>query len=120
MAAKFLLDADISPTVADGCREQGLDIRSVSEVMSTDTADEVIFQRTLKEGWIIVTYNNGDFALLLGNALREGIQVPGVVFVNGRTIRPSDFGGLIRALVKLSEQIGRGEADASGGLFLNR
>lgn len=120
MAAKFLLDGDISPDVADGCREQGLDIRSVSEVLSPDASDDVIFQRALEEGWIIVTYNNGDFALLLGDALREGIQIPGVVFVNGRTIRSSDFGGLIRAIVKLSKQIDKGEAAASGGLFLSR
>lgn len=120
MAAKFLLDADISPDVATGCREQGLDIRPVAEVMATDTEDELIFQRAVKEGWIIVTYNNGDFAILLGNALREGLKVPGVVFVNGRTIRRSDFGGLIRALVKLSAQLDKGEADASGGLFLSR
>jgi predicted nuclease of predicted toxin-antitoxin system len=120
MAARFLLDADISPDVAAGCRELGLDVRSVSEVLSTGTDDDIIFQRAIKEGWIVVTYNNGDFALLLGNALREGVQVPGVVFVNGRTIRSSDFGGLIHALAKLSAQLDKGGADASGGLFLNR
>jgi predicted nuclease of predicted toxin-antitoxin system len=120
VAPKFLLDADISPVVAEGCREQGLDIRSVAEVMPTDTKDHVIFERAGKEGWILVTYNNGDFALLLGNALREGSKNPGVVFVDRRTIRSSDFGGLIRALVKLAAQLDKGEADASGGLFLSR
>lgn len=120
MAIKFLLDADISPQVAEGCRDRGVDIRSVSEVMFVDTPDEDIFQRALKEGWIIVTCNNGDFALLLADALRQGLEVPGVVFVNGRTIRRSDFGGLIRALVKLSGQLDQGQADASGGLFLSR
>lgn len=120
MAAGFLLDADISPDVAVGGREQGLDIRSVSEVMSTDTDDDAIFRRALQEGWIVVTYNNADFALLLGNALREGIKAPGVVFVNRRTIRSSDFGGLIRVLVRLSAKLDQGEADASGGLFLGR
>jgi len=120
MAPKFLLGADISPEVAAGCRSKGLDVKAVCEVMDVESPDESVLRYAIKEGRILVTYNNEDFAPLLGDLIREGVPVPGVVLVSGRTIASSDFEGLVRAIRKLAEAIGKGEADPTGGLFLHR
>lgn len=120
MAAKFVLDAHISPDVAEGCRAKGVDVKGLAEVMELDSPDEAILQWACRESRIVVTYDNGDFARHLADVLRVGQATPGVVFVSGRTIPPSDFGGLVRAIVRLAAEIEAGRVDPSGGLFLAR
>ena len=95
-------------------------MKALVEVMEVDSPDDSILRFSSNEGRILVTYNNQDFARLLGDMIREGLRVPGVVFVSGRTIPSSDFGGLVKALMKLADLIDKNLADASGGLFLSR
>lgn len=120
MRPKFLLDAHISPDVAAGCRARGLDVKALFEVTDVDAEDESILRLAMAEGRIVVTYDNGDFARMLADAIRTDIGVPGVLFVSHRTIPASDFGGLVKALLKMAEKIARGEVDPSGGVFLRR
>ena len=120
MAPRFLLDEHISPDVAKGCKDRGVDVIPLAEAKLLEEEDLPIFRAAIGGGRILVTYNTRDFALLFGDVLKGGSSIPGVVFVNAFTIEPSDIGGLVNALVKLAASIGKGEVDPSGGVFLTR
>ena len=117
---KFLLDEHIGRRVAEIAAKQDVDIRAVdgSELAGLD--DLSLFRHAIAEGRIIVTYNNGDFAPLMTDLVREGVVIPGVVFVDIETIPTSDISGLARAVVRMSKRIEAGEIDVSGGVFLGR
>lgn len=120
MRPKFLLDEHISRRVAKAASRLGVDARAVDGSDLAGLDDRSLFRAAIREGRILVTYNNGDFAPLLVDFAREGGAVPGVVFVNGDTLPTSDVGGLVRAIVGLAERIRAGRADPSGGIFLGR
>jgi hypothetical protein len=67
-----------------------------------------------------VTYDVADFSRVFGDLIREGRALPGVVFVDERSIRTSDVHGLAGALARLAGRIARGEVDPSGGVFLRK
>lgn len=120
MEPKFLLDEHISPDVAAGCRDRRVNVVSVSDRGLLGADDLTVFRRAIGEGRILVTYNSGDYALLFGDMLKEFKSIPGVVFVDSRTIPVSDIGGLVKALARLADLMERGDADPTGGLFLSR
>jgi predicted nuclease of predicted toxin-antitoxin system len=117
---RFLLDAQISPRVALAARGKGLDVRALQETMPADLPDREVLEYAIREGRILVTYNTGDFAILLRSAIDLGLRLPGLIFVDARSLPPDDFGGLVRALVKTTRALRDKRADASGGLFLHR
>lgn len=120
MVPKFLLDEHISPDVARGCRERGVDVISLAEAALLQADDLPIFRAAIRQGRILVTYNTEDFARLFGDVLKEDSSIPGVVFVSAHTIPPSAIGELVRALVHLAGLVEKGEVDPTGGVFLNR
>jgi predicted nuclease of predicted toxin-antitoxin system len=120
VAPRFLLDEHISPDVARGCGRRGVDVLSAADAGLLQADDIALFRAAIQKGRIIVTYNTGDFARLFGDLLKEGAAIPGLVFVDARTISPSDIGGQVRALVRLAALIERGAVDPSGGVFLSR
>ena len=120
MRPSFLLDEQISPQVAELASKQGLNVRAVAASELAGLDDPAIFRKAVDEGRILVTYNIDDMSALLGDFLKEGAAVAGVVFVDIRTIPPSDVVGLARGLVKLARKLEAGEVQAGGGLFLQR
>lgn len=121
MGLRYLLDEHISRRVAEEISKRGVDARAVDgDPELAGQEDRTILRAAVREGRVLVTYNNGDYALLLGDLIRDGKDVPGVVFVDEATIPNRDVGGLVRALVKLAQKAARREADVSGGLFLQR
>lgn len=118
MKVAFLLDEQISPRVADQVRRSGIDIRAVcgSELAGKD--DRFVFRAAIAEGRMMVTYNISDFSVVYADLLKEGATVPGLVFIDEKSISNSDIQGLARALTRLAERLGKGEIDPSGGIFL--
>lgn len=118
MKVAYLLDEQISPRVSEQLASAGLDARAVcgSELAGKD--DGSVFRAAVKEGRIMVTYNISDFSIVYGDLLKEGVAVPGLVFVNAESIDNSDIQGLVRALTRLAKQIESNEVDASAGIFL--
>jgi uncharacterized protein DUF5615 len=82
--------------------------------------DRALLRLAVADGRILVTYNNGHFAPLMTDLLRERASFPGIVFVDRRTIPTSDVGGLARSIARLARRIEDGTVDASGGIFLGR
>jgi hypothetical protein len=61
--------------------------------------DEVLLLAAAKDRLTLVTYDLRTIPNLLAQwEEEEGVWHAGVLFVDHRTIRPNDFGGLIRAL----------------------
>jgi predicted nuclease of predicted toxin-antitoxin system len=117
---KFLLDEHISCRVAEEAMKRGFDVRAVESSELAGSDDLSLFRVAIRDGRIMVTYDNGDFASLFTDLLKEGAEIPGIVFVDIDTIPTSDISGLARALVRLAERIEAGEVDPSGGIFLGR
>ena len=113
-----MLDEQISPLVAEIARREGVDVRSLIEDGLSGRDDPTVLQYAVREGRIVVTYNIRDFSPLLSDSLRSGVPIPGVVFVDARTIPPSNAKGLARALVQLAAALKAELIDVSAGAFL--
>jgi hypothetical protein len=67
----------------------------------TGQDDELVLRAAAEDGLTLVTYDLKTVPPLLAEWGAAGIAHQGVVFVDDRTIRSSNFGDLIRALVHL-------------------
>jgi hypothetical protein len=106
---KLLLDEHVSPTVADGLRRRH---RSLIAICMTEweggeflgQPDSICLQQAAAQGLTLVTYDRRTIPPLLKAWAEEGRRHGGVIFVDEKTISPSDTGGLIGALSELSRK----------------
>lgn len=120
MKAKYLLDEQISPRVADILGRSGIDARAVALSPHSGFDDCALFPIAIAEERLLVTYNIDDFSVLFADFLKEGKKMPGIVFVDSQTISTSDIRGLAGSLRVLAGKIERREIDPSYGIFLAR
>jgi predicted nuclease of predicted toxin-antitoxin system len=120
MPPLFLLDAHISPVVAEILAKEGIDAKAIggSSVMSAE--DEDLLKLAFKEQRLFVTYDNATVPATVADLLNAGLDVPSVVYVSTSTIASNGFSGLARALKRLAVRIEKGEIDPSGGVFLEK
>jgi hypothetical protein len=109
---KFLLDEHISPTVADGLRRHRrlLTVFCMVEWENGEflgQQDCACLQEASAQGLTLVTYDRRTIPPLLKVWAEEERKHGGVIFVDEKTISPSDTGGLIRALLDLAEKTSR-------------
>lgn len=76
---KLLIDANLSPKVAEGLREAGFDAVHVTDLDLLTASDDAIFDRAVEDGYVVVTADS-DFGMLL--ALRRATS-PSVVHLRG-------------------------------------
>ncbi len=103
-----LLDEHISPDVAEGVRRRHKDIFVVcladwESGRFLGLGDDVILTEAAAQGLTLVTYDRRTIPPLLKRWAESGTDHAGVIFVDEKTIPPSDFGGLIVALQKLHQ-----------------
>lgn len=103
---RLLLDEHISPDVAIGLRRRvrGTVVRYMVEweaggFLGQD--DAACLQNAFAQRLTLVTYDRRTIPPLLKAWAEEGRQHGGVIFVDEKTISPSDIGGLVRALHRL-------------------
>ena len=109
---KLLLDEHISRDVADGLRHRHrlLVIHWMSEwegggFLGKD--DSACLLEAAEQGLTLVTYDRRTIPPLLKIWAEEGRRHAGVVFVDEKTISPTDIGGLVRALLQLFKETGK-------------
>jgi hypothetical protein len=107
----FLLDEHISPSVAGGLRRRNREIvvLGLAEWESgrlLGLSDVSILQAATTQRLTLVTYDRKTVPPLLKVWAEEGRDHGGVIFVDDKTIPPSNFGGLLRALLALWGEAG--------------
>jgi predicted nuclease of predicted toxin-antitoxin system len=120
MAPRFLLDENFDPRLARAGTRAGLDVVAVAGTYLMGRDDLSILNIAIKEQRIVVTYDVEGFLPLVSALALSGIQVPGLLIVNSRTLRSNDLKGLLAAILKLAGRIERGEVDPSMGVSLTR
>lgn len=108
---KLLLDEHISPEVAEGLgrRKRAMLVRYIAEWEEGNflgQPDSACLQEAARQGLTLVTYDRRTIPPLLKAWAEEGRNHGGVIFVDEKTISPADIGGLVRALIKLSNEAG--------------
>ena len=104
---KLLLDEHLSPDIAEGLRRKGraLTVHGLTEWEGgrfLGLTDEAIREEAAAQKLTLVTYDLKTIPPLLKTWMESGRDHGGVIFVDHKTIPSSDFGGLVRALHKLS------------------
>jgi hypothetical protein len=105
----LLLDAHFSTSESRPLRTNAIDALTLDEWhdgIYRDSPDEEILTAAAAEGRTLVTYDVRIGPELLEAWAAQGRSHGGVVFMNARTIRQGDYGGLIRALQALVEAHG--------------
>jgi hypothetical protein len=109
---KLLLDEHVSPAVAEGRKRRS---RRPAVVCMADwqkgeflsQPDSVCLQEAALQRLTLVTYDRRTIPPLLKVWAEEGQAHGGVIFVDEKTIPPSDIGGLVRALSELARVTAR-------------
>ena len=106
---KLLLDEHISPTVADGLRRRNrlLAVSCMAEWENGEflgQQDSACLQQAAGQGLTFVTYDRRTIPPLLKAWAEEKRRHGEVIFVDEKTISPSDTGGLVRALSNLARK----------------
>jgi len=103
---KLLLDEHISPAVAAGIRKRhsGMVIHCLAEweggaYLGQD--DAVCLKNAARQNLTLVTYDRRTIPPLLKIWTEQGQDHGGVIFVDEKTIAPSNVGALVRALSSL-------------------
>lgn len=106
---KLLLDEHIAPAVAAGVRRPlpGIAVDALiewrgGELLGQD--DATCLSTAAIHGRTLVTYDRRTIPPLLKAWAEQGVRHGGVIFVDNKTIAPSDVGGLVRALVELCKE----------------
>jgi len=103
---KLLLDEHVSPDIAEGLRRRSktIAVHGLAEWEGgrfLGLADDAILEEAAVQKLTLVTYDRKTIPPLLKIWAESGHAHGGMIFVDEKTIPPSDFGGLIRALQKL-------------------
>lgn len=106
MSLRFLLDEDITDSVAVGLRARGVDAVSVHEIGRSGQriGDDEQLAYAVEQGRVLVTYHRDDFQDIDAKWREEGRQHAGILWCLERTIRRRAAGDLIRALVAASRE----------------
>jgi predicted nuclease of predicted toxin-antitoxin system len=114
----YLLDEHISPLAASLLSAAGIAAEAVAGSPQAGSDDETVLRHAAMHGRILATHDISDLMVLQDRLLREGLDLPGIVFVDGRRFRTSEPAKLAKALRRLALKIRAGEASPEGGLFL--
>jgi predicted nuclease of predicted toxin-antitoxin system len=103
---QLLLDAHLSPAIAQRLTAEGTDTASLRDWQGGSyrhAPDDRILVAARAEERVLVTFDGRSILSLVKEWAQTGRHHAGVVVINTKTIRQNDIGGLIRALRALVE-----------------
>ncbi|MBI4566130.1 MAG: DUF5615 family PIN-like protein [Planctomycetes bacterium] len=118
MKPRFLLDAHISPVVAEILAKDDFDVRAVAGSPLAAAEDDELLCVAASEKRLFVTYDNATVPAAVAELLQQGMEIPVIIYVSSATIPSNDFSALAKALKRLAARLESGDVDPSGGLFL--
>jgi hypothetical protein len=103
VALQLLLDEQVSPVIAQQLRRKNAAIRIVSMQEWRDGSflgaeDAAILRGAHQQQLTLVTYDVHTILPLVKELSEAGESFSGVIFIDRRTVRQDDIGGLVRAL----------------------
>jgi len=106
---KLLLDEHISPGVAKGLhrRDRTVVVHAMAEWESGNflgQEDAAFLKQATIQGLTLVTYDRRTIPPILKAWAEEGRRHAGVIFVDDKSIAPSNIGGLVLALSGLLKE----------------
>ena len=109
---QLLLDEHISPDVAKGLRrrDRALTVYAMTEWQDGNFLgrdDGACLTEAAARKLTLVTYDRRTILPLLKTWAEAGRRHAGVIFVDDKTIAPSDIGGLVLALTRLAKDARR-------------
>ncbi|HEV2148344.1 MAG TPA: DUF5615 family PIN-like protein [Longimicrobiaceae bacterium] len=108
----LLFDEHVNVAACRQLQAAGVDVVHALEVGLASTPDPDILRWAIAQDRIVVTRNYQDFAPLVQNLASRSVEFPGVLFLS-TSIRQSDAGAHVRAVLKWIESY---EAGDSGGV----
>jgi hypothetical protein len=121
---RLLLDEHLSPRIVKPflAKCPGGNMASVLEWQDgrlSGAPDDLLLTEAHQHKLTLVTYDQATIVPLLKSWAEQGISHSGVIFIDDKTIRQDDFGGIIRALTQLREK-GRNENWLNRVVYLTR
>lgn len=102
----LLVDANLSPSVAEGLRAEGFEAVHVADLGLVTASDDEIFDRAAAEGFTVVTADS-DFGMLL--ALRRAASPSVVHLRHVAELAPESHLSLLSAnLTQIADDLDRG------------
>ena len=98
---RLILDEHISPDIARGLRDAGIDVIEVSSWQSRtlrSTADDHILTIAAEERRVLVSFDVNTIPPLIGVWSGQGKHHTGVILISRKSFRQNDVGGIVRAL----------------------
>ncbi len=114
---KFLLNAHISPLVAEILAKQGIEAQVVAGSPLDTAPDDELLRVGSAQGQILVTYDTDTMPDHYRRLYDQGEKLPGVAYVKARSIPQGDAPGLAKAIQRLAALIEAG-GDPLGVYFL--
>lgn len=102
----FLLDAHISPKVSRQLSHKNPNIAVFSlqqwkNGRYLQASDDTILEAAIRDALTLVTYDCRTIPGLLKDFSLQNRHHAGVIFIDNRTIKPDDIGGLVKSLAIL-------------------
>jgi predicted nuclease of predicted toxin-antitoxin system len=99
---KFYLDENLSDKIARAARENGVDVISSHECGRNNLIDAEQLRLAALDGRCLVTGDRDDYVALTWQCMADQTPHAGVLIV-AHSLRQSDIGGLVRALIAYHE-----------------
>ena len=96
---KFLIDENVGFSIVKYLRDEGFDVKSVSELLPA-REDEFIIETAYKEGRIVIT-NDKDFGYLI---FKINLPSPAIILFRKHNESPAEMLAALKSVLNLPEE----------------
>ena len=117
---RLLLDAHLSPRIAEQLRQASADVVTVSEVGLREVSDEHLLRWAVSQRRGVVTHDIRGFRRLHSTYLSRGDSHFGLIYIrSARDLTAEAIGDVVRALIRVLQEAATDDALMSRELWLD-